>query len=296
MAQQVRQADHQPAHQTGRGQVPRLRGALHAVALPVAAVAGAVLIGTAPTPLARLAAGIYVATSLLLFGVSAAYHRARLPPRARAVLHRCDHANIYLIIAGTYTPIALLTLHGNVRAALLTVVWAGAAAGVVFRVAWLSAPRWLYTSLYLGLGWAALAVLPSWPAAREPRRWASCWRAASCTAWAGWSMPCAVPTPARAGSASTRCSTPAPSSPTRPSSPRSRWSSSGRAAADRTGRGGAAGQGGRGAAGQGPGPPPAGCSTAEASRRGPPPHSQTDSRPFPGADTSRGSSPGRMGR
>ncbi len=158
--EQVRQAGQHHMHQTGGNQVPRLRGALHAVALPVAAVAGAVLIGTAPTPLARLAAGIYVATSVLLFGVSAVYHRARLSPRVRAVLHRCDHANIYLIIAGTYTPIALLTLHGNVRVALLTVVWAGAAAGVVFRVAWLSAPRWLYTSLYIGLGWVALAVLP----------------------------------------------------------------------------------------------------------------------------------------
>jgi hemolysin III len=151
---------HEERHHLGHDPVPRLRGALHAVALPVAAVAGIVLIATAPTPLARLAAGIYAVTSVLLFGVSAAYHRARLSPRVRAVLHRCDHANIYLIIAGTYTPIALLTLHGNVRVALLVVVWAGAAAGVVFRVAWLSAPRWLYTSLYIGLGWAALAVLP----------------------------------------------------------------------------------------------------------------------------------------
>jgi hemolysin III len=149
-----------PRRQISQDQPPRLRGALHAVALPVAAVAGAVLIGTAPTALARLGAVIFAATSVLLFGVSAAYHRGRFRPRVRAVLHRCDHANIYLIIAGTYTPIALLTLHGNVRAALLAVVWAGAAAGVVFRVAWLSAPRWLYTSLYLGLGWAALAVLP----------------------------------------------------------------------------------------------------------------------------------------
>ena len=81
--------------QIGHEQKPRLRGALHAVALPVAAVAGAVLIGTAPTPLARLAAGIFAATSVLLFGVSAAYHRARCTPRVRAVLHRCDHANIY---------------------------------------------------------------------------------------------------------------------------------------------------------------------------------------------------------
>jgi hemolysin III len=140
--------------------VPRLRGLLHAGALPVAAAAGLVLIATAPTGLGRLAAGVYAATSVLLFGVSAAYHRARCSPRVRALLRRCDHANIYLIIAGTYTPLALLTMHGAVRAALLAVIWAGATAGVVFRVAWPTAPRWLSTALYLALGWAALAVLP----------------------------------------------------------------------------------------------------------------------------------------
>src|ERR1035438_8109572 len=151
-------------------QVHRLRGALHAGAFPLALAAGGVLVALAPGPTARLGAAVYAVTSALLFGVSAAYHRAayhraaypRRPgsARVRDLLHRCDHANIYLIIAGTYTPLALLALHGDVRVAVLAVIWVGAAAGAVFRGAWMAAPRWLYTSLYLALGWVALAVLP----------------------------------------------------------------------------------------------------------------------------------------
>jgi hemolysin III len=144
----------------GQAQVPRLRGALHAVAFPLAVIAGGVLIAGAPTPLARVAAAMYAVTSALLFGVSAAYHRGRFPARARDLLHRLDHADIYLIIAGTYTPLALLALHGDTWVAVLAVVWAGAAAGAAFRVAWLRAPRWLYTSLYVILGWTAVFVLP----------------------------------------------------------------------------------------------------------------------------------------
>jgi hemolysin III len=101
---------------------------------------------------------VYV-TSALLFGVSAAYDRGHCPARARDILHRLDHADIYLIIAGTYTPLALLTLHGHARIAVLAVIWTGAA-GAAFRVAWPRAPRWLYTSLYLILGWTAAFVLP----------------------------------------------------------------------------------------------------------------------------------------
>lgn len=143
-----------------RDPVPRLRGALHAGAFPLALAAGGLLVALAPAGTARLGAVIYTITSALLFGVSAAYHRGRGPARLRDLLHRCDHANIYLIIAGTYTPLALLALHGGVRVVVLAVIWAGAAAGVVFRVAWMHAPRWLYTALYLVLGWVALAVLP----------------------------------------------------------------------------------------------------------------------------------------
>ncbi|MFD1496643.1 PAQR family membrane homeostasis protein TrhA [Streptosporangium lutulentum] len=139
---------------------PRLRGWLHAAALPVALVAGFALVALGPTLQARLAAAIYAITSGLLFGVSATYHRGTLSPRLEGVLRRLDHANIYLIIAGTYTPFAMLALDGPARTAVLGVIWTGAIAGVLFRVLWTGAPRWLSTALYIGLGWTAVFVLP----------------------------------------------------------------------------------------------------------------------------------------
>ncbi|WP_030911948.1 PAQR family membrane homeostasis protein TrhA [Streptosporangium amethystogenes] len=139
---------------------PRLRGWLHAGALPVALVAGFVLVALGPTPQARIAAAVYAITSGLLFGISATYHRGVLSPRTEAVLHRLDHANIYLIIAGTYTPFALLALDAPADAVVLGVIWTGAIAGVLFRVLWVNAPRWLSTALYIGLGWTAVFVLP----------------------------------------------------------------------------------------------------------------------------------------
>lgn len=139
---------------------PRLRGWLHAGALPVAIIAGYVLVALGPTLQARLAAAIYAITSGLLFGVSATYHRGTLSPRLEGVLRRLDHANIYLIIAGTYTPFALLALDGPARVVVLAVIWTGAVAGVLFRVLWISAPRLLSTALYIALGWTAVFVLP----------------------------------------------------------------------------------------------------------------------------------------
>jgi len=139
---------------------PRLRGWLHTGALPVTLVAGFVLVALGPTLQARLASAIYAITSALLFGISATYHRGTLGPRLAEVLRRFDHANIYLIIAGTYTPFALLALDGAARVAVLSVVWGGALSGVLFRVLWMNAPRWLYTVLYLALGWTAIFVMP----------------------------------------------------------------------------------------------------------------------------------------
>jgi hemolysin III len=139
---------------------PRLRGWLHAGTFPLALVAGLVLVALGPTLAARLCAAVYVLTSALLFGVSAAYHRGRWSGRVAEVLRRFDHANIYLIIAGTYTPFAALILHGDIRVIVLAVVWAGAIAGVLFRVLWVRAPRWLYTLLYIGLGWVAAFFIP----------------------------------------------------------------------------------------------------------------------------------------
>jgi hemolysin III len=139
---------------------PKLRGWLHAGALPVTLVAGILLVALGPTLQARLASAIYAITSALLFGISATYHRGTLGPRLAAWLRRLDHANIYLIIAGTYTPFALLALDGAAQVAVLAVTWGGALAGVAFRMLWMGAPRWLYTVLYLALGWAAIFVMP----------------------------------------------------------------------------------------------------------------------------------------
>jgi hemolysin III len=97
---------------------------------------------------------------MLLFGTSATYHRFGWGKTGAAILRRMDHSNIYLFIAATYTPLALLLLTGTSRVLLLVCIWASAILGVLFRVLWLSAPRWLYTALYIGMGWAAVAWLP----------------------------------------------------------------------------------------------------------------------------------------
>ena len=137
---------------------PRLRGWLHAGMAPVAVVLGIVLVVLAPTTSARLAALAFAVSAGLLFGTSAAYHRGRWSPRVDSLLKRLDHSNIFLIIAGSYTPFALL-LPGDEGRDLLLIVWGGAALGVFFRVAWVHAPRWLYTPVYVLLGWVAVFYL-----------------------------------------------------------------------------------------------------------------------------------------
>ncbi|SEG83548.1 hemolysin III [Thermomonospora echinospora] len=139
---------------------PKLRGWLHLGTFPLAVVAGLLLVALGPTLSARLCAAVYAMTSAVLFGVSAAYHRGRWSQRVAERLRRFDHANIYLIIAGTYTPFAYLILEGGARVVVLSVVWGGAVAGVLFRVLWVGAPRWLYTALYIGLGWVAAFFVP----------------------------------------------------------------------------------------------------------------------------------------
>jgi hemolysin III len=140
---------------------PRLRGALHLVAFPLSLLGGLVLVvAVADDTRTRVGCAVYALASALLFGVSALYHRGDWHPRRRAFLRRLDHSNIFVMIAGTYTPICLALLDGDSRRLVLTVVWAGALAGVVFRVLWLAAPAWLYTPFYVALGWVAVAVLP----------------------------------------------------------------------------------------------------------------------------------------
>lgn len=138
---------------------PTWRGWIHAGTFPVAIAAGVVLIVLAQGTPGKWAAAVFMATSLLLFGNSALYHRFDWSPRTKVVLKRIDHANILLLIAGTYTPIATLALAPGQGTLLLILVWSGALLGILFRVFWIHAPRWLYVALYLLLGWAAVMYL-----------------------------------------------------------------------------------------------------------------------------------------
>ncbi|WP_341956897.1 hemolysin III family protein [Microbacterium sp. LWH13-1.2] len=138
---------------------PTWRGWIHAATFPIAIVAGAVLIIVAQGGAAKWAAAVFMATSLLLFGNSALYHRFDWSPKVKVVLKRIDHANILLLIAGTYTPLAVLALPPEKGALLLVLVWSGALLGILFRVFWINAPRWLYVALYLVLGWAAVMYM-----------------------------------------------------------------------------------------------------------------------------------------
>lgn len=138
---------------------PTWRGWIHAGTFPVAIAAGIVLIVLAEGAAAKWASAVFMATSVLLFGNSALYHRFNWKPTTKAVLKRIDHANIMLLIAGTYTPIAVLALPPQKGLLLLALVWSGALLGILFRVFWINAPRWMYVALYLLLGWAAVMYL-----------------------------------------------------------------------------------------------------------------------------------------
>ena len=138
---------------------PTWRGWIHAGTFPVAIAAGIVLICLADGAPAKWSSAVFMATSLLLFGNSALYHRFNWRPRTKIVLKRIDHANIFLLIAGTYTPLAVCALPAEKGVLLLSLVWAGALLGIGFRVFWIHAPRWLYVPLYLALGWAAIMYI-----------------------------------------------------------------------------------------------------------------------------------------
>jgi hemolysin III len=138
---------------------PRLRGWLHAGMAPLALAAGIVLISLAATPAGVVGGAIFLTASVLLFGTSGVYHRGTWGALGQAILRRMDHSNIYVFIAATYTPLALILLDGASRVTLLVLIWSAALGGLFFRVLWLSAPRWLYTVLYIVMGWAALGWL-----------------------------------------------------------------------------------------------------------------------------------------
>ena len=139
---------------------PSWRGWIHTGTFPVTVAAGIVLVVLANGPVAKWASAVFMLTSMLLFGNSALYHRINWSPRTKTLLKRFDHANIFLLIAGTYTPISLLALPLDKGITLLIVVWSGALVGIAFRVFWITAPRWLYVPLYVILGWAAVFYAP----------------------------------------------------------------------------------------------------------------------------------------
>jgi len=138
---------------------PSWRGWIHAGTFPLAVAAGIVLLILAHGAAATWSSLVFVLSSLLLFGISALYHRLAWKPRTKLLLKRFDHANIFLLIAGSYTPITVLALPPDTSTLLLVLIWVGALCGIAFRVFWIGAPRWLYVPLYLIMGWGALAFI-----------------------------------------------------------------------------------------------------------------------------------------
>ena len=138
---------------------PKLRGWFHLGATPAVIIASLVLFILSKSSL-KLSVALYSMSAIMLFSVSAIYHRVPWSPAKKVMWRRWDHANINLLIAGSYTPFAVALLEGRDRLTLLIVVWVGALAGVALRVFWVGAPRWLYVANYLLLGWVAVIYTP----------------------------------------------------------------------------------------------------------------------------------------
>jgi hemolysin III len=140
---------------------PRLRGVSHQWAFFVSCAIGAALVIAAPAGTPRLAAAIYAVSVSALFGVSALYHRITwASTAARRWMRRLDHSAIFVLIAGTYTPFALLVLDGAIATVILVVVWAGALGGILLKLVWIDAPKLLAAIVYVALGWVAVAAFP----------------------------------------------------------------------------------------------------------------------------------------
>lgn len=139
---------------------PRLRGVSHQAAFFAALGAGLVLVSAASSLPATIALGVYVSSLTLMFGVSALYHRPRWSPPARRLMRRLDHSAIWFLIAGTYTPICVLTLGAGSGTRLLLLAWIAACGGVAKTLLWTNAPKWVTAGLYLALGWAFVPYFP----------------------------------------------------------------------------------------------------------------------------------------
>jgi hemolysin III len=142
---------------------PRLRGVSHQYAFFVSIGCGVGLILAASEGRARVAASIYAAAVSALLGTSALYHRVTWRPKARRWMRRLDHSMIFVLIAGTYTPVALLALHGALASTILIVLWAGALGGVIFKLAWIDAPKWLLAAVYVALGLVSASIFGQLP-------------------------------------------------------------------------------------------------------------------------------------
>jgi hemolysin III len=140
---------------------PRLRGVLHQWAFAASVAAGTSLVLEAGSARARLAMAIYALSVAGLFGTSAVYHRVTWSTlAARRWMRRLDHTMIFVLIAGSYTPFALLVLPGTLGLAILITAWSAALAGAVFKLIWIDAPAWLITTAYVAVGWIAVAAAP----------------------------------------------------------------------------------------------------------------------------------------
>jgi hemolysin III len=142
---------------------PRLRGVSHQWGFVVSLAAGAALISLAPRGRATAAAVIYAAAVSALLGTSTLYHRVQWRPAARRWVRRADRSMIYVLIAASYTPFALLALHGTLATVVLAVVWSGALAGVALQLAWLEHPKWIALLVSLAIGWVAVITLAQLP-------------------------------------------------------------------------------------------------------------------------------------
>jgi hemolysin III len=139
---------------------PLLRGVLHQGAFIVSIIVAPLLLVSAGTSRAQVGAAVFACSMSACFGASALYHRVTWSPPVRRWMRRLDHAGIYLLIAGTYTPVALLVLHGDWGRVVLVVIWAGALAAMLLKFVWVDAPKWVAAGIGLALGWVSVVVLP----------------------------------------------------------------------------------------------------------------------------------------
>lgn len=144
---------------------PRLRGLLHMIAAPLAGIGGLILILRSDVLSYQVGLAVFTATSVLLFAVSATYHRGHWSQRVEQRLRRLDHSNIFLIIAGTYTPLTIALLDGTSARNLLIAIWTAAALGVLTHNVWPTAPRFVSAGLYVLMGWLAVFYLPDFRSA-----------------------------------------------------------------------------------------------------------------------------------